>query len=431
MNQVIKVVNLDLSNTGTIKQINLNDKTKAEKKSNWFNIIDETEVNYLIDYISNRSFVFDLLKYKLTSPNITTDLFESLFAKYYNLHSNRWYNTSSPDIEKSKLNNNKYVSHPKKDPVFGEKVNIKNPNSKIYLIGDIHSSLHSLIQILKKIDEDKGFIGDSLVLNKDFYIFFLGDLVDRGPYSVEVLTLALILKNLNFNNVFIINGNHEDYETYNLYGLTEEYEKQVESIETIKKLLFYLPSVIFLNFTGTTYHLSHGSFDYNHLSNPYELNFFLKDDNFKFILIDKHNPNNDLKWGDFRYNNGSAKTTKRGNIYGPNLTEEYLDKFNIKCILSGHQDLSNLLIQTSEMRHNSFDININHNINGTEYTKDKKNFGSLLTPLNYTDEIYLRPKTDFIALTTSTATIAKKLGKTTYLEIIVDQLQALIISCNQ
>ena len=53
-------------------------------------------------------------------------------------------------------------------------------------------------------------------------MFFLGDLVDRGPYSIEILLIVFQLKVKNPNNVHIINGNHEDIDTYQRYGFDTE-----------------------------------------------------------------------------------------------------------------------------------------------------------------------------------------------------------------
>ena len=52
-------------------------------------------------------------------------------------------------------------------------------------------------------------------LKEDRYMIFLGDIIDRGPYSIELLFVIMFLKYTNYNNVFIINGNHEDYPIYN------------------------------------------------------------------------------------------------------------------------------------------------------------------------------------------------------------------------
>lgn len=46
----------------------------------------------------------------------------------------------------------------------------------MYVIPDIHGCYNTL----------KKLIEDNIGLNKDDYIFFLGDYIDKGPYSSKV-----------------------------------------------------------------------------------------------------------------------------------------------------------------------------------------------------------------------------------------------------
>lgn len=66
----------------------------------------------------------------------------------------------------------------------------------IYAIGDIHGYFNKLEAILEK-----------LPLTKDDKLIFLGDYVDRGPQSKEVIELLLQLRH-NVDCVFLM-GNHE------------------------------------------------------------------------------------------------------------------------------------------------------------------------------------------------------------------------------
>ena len=70
---------------------------------------------------------------------------------------------------------------------------------KIFAIGDIHGSYDRLKTLMDKIPID--FSRDTLV--------FIGDYIDRGPNSVEVVDYLMQLKN-RVPGVIFLKGNHED-----------------------------------------------------------------------------------------------------------------------------------------------------------------------------------------------------------------------------
>jgi serine/threonine protein phosphatase 1 len=71
--------------------------------------------------------------------------------------------------------------------------------AKIFAVGDIHGSFDRLQELLQKIPVD--FASDTLV--------FIGDYIDRGPGSVEVVDYLLDLKK-KVPGVIFLKGNHED-----------------------------------------------------------------------------------------------------------------------------------------------------------------------------------------------------------------------------
>ncbi len=73
-----------------------------------------------------------------------------------------------------------------------------NPEGRLFAIGDIHGCPDELSAILKSIAPAAG---DTVV--------FVGDYVDRGPSSREVIELALELERGDAECVFL-KGNHED-----------------------------------------------------------------------------------------------------------------------------------------------------------------------------------------------------------------------------
>jgi len=71
--------------------------------------------------------------------------------------------------------------------------------TKVYAIGDIHGCFDKLKALMDKVDID--LKSDTLV--------FIGDYIDRGKYSFEVVEYLIDLKS-RFPNTVFLKGNHEE-----------------------------------------------------------------------------------------------------------------------------------------------------------------------------------------------------------------------------
>ena len=275
---------------------------------------------------------------------INKDDFEIITEKLIEIYRDKlgigdkklWYNTP-PNIDY------------KNDPIFVLHKKIADDNSHIILIGDLHSSITSLLSIL--LQNKKSFSDfEKYKLKNDTYMIFLGDIVDRGPYGIEMLVIVSLLKINNKDRVFIINGNHEDRETYNRYGLETEAGKQFNGymLRTFE-FMHYFPSVIFLEYDGVRYQLCHGAITIEE-SIKKKIKSFLKTDK-KYLFLgyqikDEKQQNiiDSYKWGDFTNRNNTYNSPRGGDIcvYGKKDITEYLDYLKIISVISGHQDNSNL-----------------------------------------------------------------------------------------
>lgn len=98
-------------------------------------------------------------------------------------------------------------------PVFGQESAKVEPSShanpagitgvRAYAIGDIHGRLDLLDKLLTEIDRD-----DATRPQKETQLIFLGDLIDRGPHSKQVLDRVIELGRTN-RKCIVIRGNHE------------------------------------------------------------------------------------------------------------------------------------------------------------------------------------------------------------------------------
>lgn len=101
------------------------------------------------------------------------------------------------------------------------KKKIITDDSTVIMIGDLHCSLYSLLEIIKDL-QYKRYIDTRLKLKDNVYLIFLGDLIDRGPFGIEILYITMQLFINNPNNIIIVKGNHETPDIYNHYGFNKE-----------------------------------------------------------------------------------------------------------------------------------------------------------------------------------------------------------------
>ena len=76
---------------------------------------------------------------------------------------------------------------------------MKTNEKRTIAIGDIHGCYYTLIDLLQKIDYQSG--RDTLI--------FLGDYIDRGPHSYQVVSQLKRLRAQVGDSCICLRGNHE------------------------------------------------------------------------------------------------------------------------------------------------------------------------------------------------------------------------------
>lgn len=104
--------------------------------------------------------------------------------------------------------------------IFAKEPNMLKLNDPITVVGDIHGQYYDLVKLL----EVGGQPGDGQYI-------FLGDYVDRGSFSVEVVALLFAYKIVHPKRVRMLRGNHECRQMTSFFNFREECEyKYDESV---------------------------------------------------------------------------------------------------------------------------------------------------------------------------------------------------------
>ncbi len=204
---------------------------------------------------------------------------------------------------------------------------------ELVIVGDLHGDLNSLVHIL----ESSKFL-EKITRNTGIYLIFLGDYVDRGPNSPEVLYAVLKLKQCFPNNVMLLRGNHEGPDDLMPYphdlpqALNSKFSMEGKTIyRKIRKLFTHLyNAVVIQNFCV----LVHGGV-------PSQANS-IEDLKFAHLTHPKTSHLEELLWSDPIENKNGIINSPRGagKLFGEDITEKFLQVTNVKCVIRGHEPVN-------------------------------------------------------------------------------------------
>ncbi|OHT08163.1 Ser/Thr protein phosphatase [Tritrichomonas foetus] len=206
--------------------------------------------------------------------------------------------------------------------VFQSKDTLVETISPIYILGDIHGNLFDLLRILIYIKSPP-----------KSRILFLGDYVDRGQFSIEVITLLFALQCAFPDHIVMLRGNHEFDSVNQVYGFYEEVSTQIGNDvfwNEINRVFQWMPIAAVVSGKIFCVHggLSPSMNNPNQLSNLKRPISHYEDD-----II------GDVLWSDPTATDKDYIRSTRGSgvAFGPSSVVKFLTEAKLEHIVRGHQ----------------------------------------------------------------------------------------------
>ncbi|KAI5537779.1 phosphoprotein phosphatase protein [Trichomonas vaginalis G3] len=213
--------------------------------------------------------------------------------------------------------------------LFKQEDTLLNLEGDFNVVGDIHGNLRDLIRIFNYCGSPSS--------NK---FIFLGDYVDRGDMSIEVVVLLFAFKLAYPNNIYLIRGNHEFEIINTYYGFHQQVLSSYDDdmYDLFNEVFSYLPLGAVVN---QKYLLVHGGIS------PY-LKSIDQIANIKrpitdFIEGPDANLITDIMWSDPSriYSLFHPSPRGFGYVYGHDAMNDFLRQNIVKYVVRAHQCVTN------------------------------------------------------------------------------------------
>ena len=207
-------------------------------------------------------------------------------------------------------------------PILLQEPSVLNLTPPLYIIGDLHGNILDLIRV---------FILSEFPPKSKY--LFLGDYVDRGPYSVEVTMLLFIFKIIYPENVYLIRGNHEFRNINDIYGFKVQVSELYgpdEVYDAFNRAFDCLPLAAIID---DKLFCVHGGISPS-LEDMRQLSEIRRPLPFCDIQVLK-----DVIWSDPSSSINWYKKSSRGDgfLFGEKAVDDFLDKFKFERIIRAHQ----------------------------------------------------------------------------------------------
>ncbi|MHA1987074.1 MAG: metallophosphoesterase [Promethearchaeota archaeon] len=206
-------------------------------------------------------------------------------------------------------------------------LNLQNSEKEIYVIGDIHGNLESLLELY-----------DVIYSNNPELVIFLGDIVDRGSKQLECLIFILALKVLDPQKYYLLRGNHESLEINQMYGFFQEFTNRFKNSHSFSEITAVYDSLPICAIINSKILCLHGGI-------PQDMNILQKLKGVKTInLGDIFEPIEQsftqIMWNDPKEALQGFSASFRGlgvKYFGEDVFDIFLKENNLKFLIRGHE----------------------------------------------------------------------------------------------
>lgn len=201
---------------------------------------------------------------------------------------------------------------------------VLNVSSNTVVIGDLHGHIFDLFRILnyyRNFDEQLNFL-------------FLGDLIDRGNFSLGTILYIFALKVCYPKRVWIIRGNHEFSQIFISNGFAEDLSNySVELIYEFSQTFSYIPFAAIIDNYALCVHGGIGPSvksvkDIQQIKRPVS--------SFEQSIV------TDLVWSDPSMTKNDFTPSVRGSgwLFGTDVISNFLKESDLEILIRGHQCIS-------------------------------------------------------------------------------------------
>ncbi|ADM12448.1 Ser/Thr protein phosphatase PP4 [Encephalitozoon intestinalis ATCC 50506] len=194
--------------------------------------------------------------------------------------------------------------------------NVLYIDTPVNVVGDVHGQFYDVLNMMSLMEDpsEKPYL-------------FLGDYVDRGYNSVDLILLLFVYKRLYRNTLHLLRGNHETRMLSSVYGFKEECVRRYDLVVywRICEAFQYLPiAAVVLG----KYFCVHGG-----LVPGMSLDFLMKHDR-----IGEITEINDILWSDPDETLGFRKSQRgAGYLFGEDVLRNFLDEHGLFHFVRSHQ----------------------------------------------------------------------------------------------